>query len=54
MKKNTLIKDIKEKGNGQAIIYVSKIDLVEHNLNFGDSVRLTKVKKTITITEIKK
>ena len=32
----TIIKEIKAKGNGQAIIYVSKIDLEKYDMKIGD------------------
>lgn len=40
---NNLIKEIKAKGNGQAVIYISKIDLKHNGFKFGDFLELTKV-----------
>jgi len=42
MENNSLNKQIKDKGNGQALIYINKRWMKENNLEFGDLVSINK------------
>jgi len=52
MEENSIVKEIKGKGNGQAIIYVNKIDLKKNGWNIGDHVRVKKVDRKVIIKDI--
>lgn len=43
MDKDSIIKEIKAKGNGQAIIYISIIDLKYNGFKIGDFLECKKV-----------
>lgn len=51
MKQKNVIKQIHPKGNGQAVIYLSMIDLEEFNLKVGGFVEL---KERLDVTYVKK
>ena len=51
MVKQKAIKQIHPKGNGQAVIYLSMLDLDEYNLKVGGFVEL---KERLDITYVKK
>ncbi len=49
--KTEVVKQIRSKGNGQALIYISIRDLKEYGLEIGGHVRLTKVKQITYVKE---
>jgi hypothetical protein len=53
MDEDSVIRQIRGKGNGQAIIYVTQQDLKDLNSEIDGYVKLTKVKRTVKIKEVK-
>ena len=54
MDQDSVIRQIRGKGNGQAIIQVTQQNLKDLNCSVDDYVKLIKVKRVVKIKEVKK